>query len=704
MKNKYKWLMLACLPMLSFGQEIKEEIINDQDSIEFLASDKIHLSDIIIKGDFFTDPTFTIEVNNQDKKAVQPKNVADLFQDVDGMSFIKRGNYAIDPSFRASQYEELNIQYDGGVKAMHACPNRMDPVTTHVLPEDIDKIEIIKGPYSVRYGANFGGVINMVTNKPGLGDLGISGDLKAGYESNGNTYLTSAGLKYVANKFHVKGNLGYRDFGNYKDGNGVEVPSAFRSTDYSLGAGFSPSIKHHFMANWRQSFGRDVLHAGLPMDTDSDDSSIFSFDYYADHLEGKIKQVAFKVYYSFVDHVMSNSLRPSFNKMSAVSEVEATTYGGKLEAQYVPNENLKLYLGADMFNVERAGTKYMIKKLDMQGNPIANPSTMETDVWQDAYVNDLGLFVEANYQLKKPLVLKAGLRLDFIESKPELVAENFKQIYGELDTYHDTNFSGHIGLKFSPNKKMIYELAIGQGVRSANMTERYINYFTVGQDRYNYVGNPNLKPEINRQVELGFKNKARLNENSQVKFNYGASVYYSMIENYISAIIDPSLATMTAPDVKTYINVEEAYKTGFELFVDTQFNPRWSFGTSLAYVYAKNKDFDESLPLLPPFTAKFNLMYERDDFGANLKFRALSTQKNLATSFGETETPGYGIWDFEMTYMSIKGLSIGGAVQNMFDKAYHNHQNFSYVNQADFGNVPINEPGRNFSVFTRYSF
>ena len=48
---------------------------------------------------------------------------------------------------------------------MHACPNRMDPITTHIIPEEIEKIEIIKGPYSMRYGATFGGIINMVSKK-----------------------------------------------------------------------------------------------------------------------------------------------------------------------------------------------------------------------------------------------------------------------------------------------------------------------------------------------------------------------------------------------------------------------------------------------------------------------------------------------------------------------------------------------------------
>ena len=98
------------------------------------------------------------------------------------------------------------------------------------------------------------------------------------------------------------------------------------------------------------------------------------------------------------------------------------------------------------------------------------------------------------------------------------------------------------------------------------------------------------------------------------------------------------------------------------------------------------------------------MMYHSMKWHANLKFRAVATQEQIATSFGETETPGYGIVDYEMTYQPIKGLSIGGAILNAFDKAYHNHQNFLFINQADFERVPINEPGRNFTLFVRYGF
>ena len=148
---------------------IQKFVMPDEDWNEFLLVETpIEISGVLIKGNNKSDPVFSLQTNDYVKKIVQPRNVADLFNDINGFSLIKRGNYAIDPTFRATQYEQLNVQFDGGTKAMHACPNRMDPITTHVIPEEIEKIEIIKGPYTVRYGATFGGIVNLVTQKNSL--------------------------------------------------------------------------------------------------------------------------------------------------------------------------------------------------------------------------------------------------------------------------------------------------------------------------------------------------------------------------------------------------------------------------------------------------------------------------------------------------------------------------------------------------------
>ena len=136
MKIFYSVLLCTLISAASFSQK-KEKIKKDS-----LKQKSIKLDEVIVTGKLKKDPVFSSIANKYAKKILQPKNVADLFNNINGFSVIKRGNYAIDPSFRASQYEQLNIQYDGGTKAMHACPNRMDPITTHIIPEEISKIEI----------------------------------------------------------------------------------------------------------------------------------------------------------------------------------------------------------------------------------------------------------------------------------------------------------------------------------------------------------------------------------------------------------------------------------------------------------------------------------------------------------------------------------------------------------------------------------
>ena len=83
------------------------------------------------------------------------------------------------------------MQYDGGVQVMHACPNRMDPITTHVAPEEVERIELIKAAtFSVRYGQTMGGVINIITQQPNrLKSFTIGGAVESGYETNGDSKL-----------------------------------------------------------------------------------------------------------------------------------------------------------------------------------------------------------------------------------------------------------------------------------------------------------------------------------------------------------------------------------------------------------------------------------------------------------------------------------------------------------------------------------
>ncbi|MBZ9651874.1 TonB-dependent receptor domain-containing protein [Psychroflexus montanilacus] len=680
--------------------------------IIFLKAQNTELPEVLVTGKIFQDPVMNISTPDLTERVSQPKNVADLFRDINGFGLIKRGNYAIDPSFRASQYEQLNIQYDGGTKVMHACPNRMDPITTHVMPEDIAKIEVVRGPYTMRYGATFGGLINMVSKRPEIGKYGLSGSASSGFESNGSSQVQMLRLQYAEEKFDVVGMYGYRDFGNYKDGAGREIPSSFRSIDYSLRMGYNFSSLERLQLHWRQSFGRDVLHASLPMDSDYDDSSMLSLDYFKKRPGKTLRNIQAKAYYSYVDHLMSNSRRSNFSVSEALSPVEATTAGGRFELEWKLDEFWTLFTGTDALLISRDGVRNRLVKQNPMGMPLDPPVAFTDKIWQDSFINDYGFFAESRYKLNSSTVLNAGVRYDLVHSDIQDPASDFQDYYPGLGSRTEHNFSATVSLKKLLDVDNQLEFAFGRGVRSANMIERFINHFQVGQDPFEYIGNPYLDAEVNNQFEVAYTGKKIL-DGAINRLDWGASVYFSHFENYIVAIIDPTKTRKFMPNQeplnpKVFRNLEDAYKTGFEANLGVNFLNNFQFDAEVAYVYARNEDLSESLPLTPPLRSKFSLQYNKNKFWAATDLRVVSQQDELATSFGENQaTPGYQLVDFRLGYELIPGLNLGAAVLNAFDEQYYDHLNFAFRNQAN-ANLSsmerLTDPGQNFTVFVKYAF
>ena len=243
-----------------------------------LSQKKISLDEIVIKSHPLDDISHSIVVIDEVKRGSQARNVAELFNDISGFSIQKRSATASEPSFRAFKYEQMNIKIDGGTKIVHACPNRMDPITAHLIPEEVSKIEVIKGPFSVRFGQSFGPIVNLVTKTPTPDDYGVHGSLQSGYESNGNSFVGRAELLYVHEKFDVTINGENRNFGDYTDGNGILTPAAFKTNSYSVKAAYKPTNEQRLQVDWRQKFGKDIMHAGLPMDSPLDDSNSLALD------------------------------------------------------------------------------------------------------------------------------------------------------------------------------------------------------------------------------------------------------------------------------------------------------------------------------------------------------------------------------------------------------------------------------------------
>ncbi|MGE5356732.1 MAG: TonB-dependent receptor domain-containing protein [Deltaproteobacteria bacterium] len=687
-----------------FYKKVKSEA--GDSVVIYLVSSVINLEEIILKSDPVNDITHSFVVMDDIKKGSQPRNSADLFNDIPGFSIQKRSAMASEPSLRSFRYEQMNIKFDGCTKIINACPNRMDPITSHIIPEEVNKIEIIKGPYSVRFGQTFGGIVNMITKQPVPEDYGFHGNIEGGYEFNGSNIAGRAEILYASEKFDITANGEYRDFGDYTDGSGLIVPSGFNTISYSVKAGINPASNHRLQLDWRQKFGKDILHAGLPMDSPKDNSYSASIDYRINNLSRFINSVTLKSYYSFVDHIMNNYLRPNFVKMDASTPVTSGTTGGKLEFGLSPSERLFFYAGIDLNNEKREGSRTRIIKLKPDGTPFPETSRpVKVDsVWQDASIIDIGFFVEGTYRLAGNFFATAGLRTDMVNAEAKSPASGFKIKYGTgFESSSENTFGGNLSFKYNL-KNTQFQLAYGRGTRSASMLERYIYHLAVGADGYEYVGNPFLKAEKNNQIEISVSHKSN-------RFSFGSSIFYSMIDDYISAVYKDGdnnfkkVFDNPFPFAKQFVNVD-AEQIGTEAYLNIMLFKGLEFISNIAFTKADNKTFNEPLAQIAPMTTRLGLKYTNKKLWLDLRSTIASEQDRLAGSFGEkTDTPGYYTLDFRAGYQIMQGLTIGGSVLNILDESYYNHMNYVYSNtKTELTGKKILEPGRNFSFYIKYKF
>jgi iron complex outermembrane receptor protein len=690
-------------------QSYETKKINAKDGIKIaLLSKNVSLDEVIIKANPLEDITHSVVVMDDVKKGSQPRNVADLFHDIPGFGIQKRSASAMEPSLRSFKYEQMNIKYDGGNKMVNACPNRMDPITAHVIPESVRKIEVVKGPFTVRFGQVFGGVVNMVTRQPTPDDYGWHGDLQTGYETNGNNLVLRADLMYAAKKFDINIDAEHRDFGDYTDGDGFVTPSGFTTDSYSVKMAYNPNKNQRLQVNWQQKFSRDIKHAGLMMDSPIDDSYLVGLDYKIKKVSKKVKYVQFKSYYSFVDHLMTNGYemdvtRPNYPGTDARTPVTSNTMGGKFEVALTPKKGWLIYTGLDADIIMRDGTKTIfVNNNPATGAPFDPVIVKKLKVWQDSYINDFGVFVEANRKLSDNYYMTMGLRSDYVSSDSQDPATGFTDIYGEVATQTDITLGGNISIKYKKNGFQT-QLAYGRGTRTPSMIERYIYRFIVGRDSREYIGNPYLKPEINNQVEWSVQKKWD-------KIQVGTNLFYSYLQDYITPVINSALTSTEggcgggAPQAPKVFRNVNAYQYGFDAFLAYKINDNWLLKTDLAFTHAYNTTLSEPLAQVAPANAHFEIKYEKNNYWIDLRSEIVSKQFDYAPSFLETETPGHSTIDLRIGWKPYKGLSIGAAALNITDQAYYNHLNFGFVNADENNGRRIFEPGRSFSTFIKYKF
>jgi len=644
------------------------------------------------------------------------RDIGDYLREIPNLYAIRKGGANLDPVIRGFKFSQLNVQVDNGLRMEGGCPNRMDPTTSHVEAGDIEAIEVLKGPFALRYGPVMGGVINMLTSSPRPFDkFQIHVKANLGYESNWNGQREHITIYGGGKKVFFTFSGNNSNYGSYTDGDGNLIKSSFRKFGYNGKLGFALAENHIITLSYSEFYARNVEFPALPMDERADNTKLYSFDYSAKNVSKTIETINFKAYLSDVDHTMDNKERGFSDTAVAVSQILARRYGYRAEFGLNTTENSHLFVGTDMYAIDKDGdrVKTMIGQYPMMGKV---PVKIE-DLWNNAHISNYGLFAEYRYNKNLWEVVGAA-RVDFNSAYSDSISLINMMKQDIIGTPADStkssfvNFSFNVGVTRKLNENMSLGLSFGRGVRSANMIERFIITLPTGYDNYEYLGNPDLLPEANNEFDLVYK------YNNQKFGGIELTAFYSIVQNYIGGTYLPPAVqkplTAGVLGVKKFDNIGTANLYGLELSYATPQRYKWRISYTAAVTQGtidevEVLDFDandnvigshmvsgDPLGEIPPLNMNLGFSYKllNSKLIPALNFRYSAAQNNVSQAMQELTTPSFSLLDLSLKYNHSESLTIVGGINNVLDKAYYEHLNRRILGT----DTRIFEPGRVFFV------
>jgi len=632
----------------------------------------------------------SMQLNYQDMLSHDAGSFLNRFPLVSGIK--KSGSYGFDPVLRGFKYDQLNIVIDGSQSANAACPNRMDPPSSQIAMNMVERVDIFKGPHSLRFGNSFGGTLNFKTVNPVFSQsFKMSGRLSNSYESNGDIYRTEGVIGFGKYFYDISFFGSWSKGNDYEDGNGDKIASAFARGSAGTKINFKLSEFQNLAISATRNFARDVKFAALPMDLINDDTWLINVNHKTVINKGNLTSWNTNAYLTTVDHLMDNlskNLNPRM--VNAETSAKTKTFGGRTEAIF-HFEKSYLYSGADLRVESAEGER---SRSFLMGPNMGK--TMFDNVWQKSTINRAGIFGEYHYAMQKYHIVFSG-RLEYNQADASEATDNFNMLYSGVSK-SQINPGISLGGIYSINDQTNLSAWLGRAQRSGSITERFINYFPVGLDPYEMLGNPGLNPEINNQIDLSLNWKK---DETKVQ----VSIFGSYLTDYISSSIRSDLTPRlpNSPGVRQFTNLDKAFVTGFEFTWNQNIFENINHRLNVAYTYGEDLSENTPLPEIPPLDARYAISsaFFSNNFHPEIAVRHVMKQDRISTEYGEKESEAFTLFDLNLMYKVSQVVNFTAGIQNVLDEAYYEHLNRSV---RDATAKPIYAPGRNIFATLNLNF
>ena len=586
--------------------------------------------------------------------------VEEYLQQSGKVGMIKRGSYAWEPILNNMTTERTLITIDG-MRVFGACTDKMDPITSYVEISNLSEATITSGQQGGNHGATIGGSIDLKRSRSGFVNSGWDVLINSGFESNSNQKILGSAVNYANNRFYIDTDFMYRDAENYTAGNNQEVLfSQFRKFNISATSGFSFDENKMLEASLIYDKATDVGYPALPMDVSLAEALITSLKFEYVPKASNIKNWETKIYYNTITHRMDDTKRP-FVPIHMDMPGWSDTYGFYSKAKGVFKSHHFL---ADLNSFYNRSVAEMTM---YPSDP--NESLMFMFTWPDVRTLYNGLFVEDSILLNSQSSLKfsvsAANHSNVIAN--DLGLESLQIFYPTMKASKNRILKS-ISSNYTYNKNGFqYGFGLAYGERAPSVSEGYGFYLFNSFDRYDYIGNPELRNEKSSEANtfIGFRTK---------KLSTKISSSYFHISNYIVGKPTENMIPMTigASGIKTYTALNYATIFNTDLNIEYQFDMNFRWAGQLVYSYGQDYE-KENLPFISPLRYSASFQYKVEKFSSEISVQGNAVHAQYSLFYGEKRTPDYAILNFASSYAFQVDHSkwyVKAGAENILDQYY----------------------------------
>ena len=673
-------------------------------------ADTIKLKEVGVHGKSAPAGTGSVSttLNSTQLEATKGSSLGDVLKGVSGVNVLRTGATISKPVIHGLHSNRILILNNGVRLEGQAWGAEHAPEIDPLIAE---RIYVVKGAESVRFGAEaIGGVVMVVPPDLPIGP-GVHGQLNAIGNTNGRGITSSAmltgGLKSLPG-FGWRVQASQKYAGNVKSADYYLGNTGLRELNYSAALGYSTQKASYELYYSQFSTTPGVLysaHSGTIEDIQARISAgrpaeDYGFTYKITAPKQNIHHHLAKVKAHYhLSHEMSLDLVYGYQKNH---RKEFDFRRGDREALPITDLVLnthtfdaELKQGTDSSSTRSIGVNGVFQVNNNIPGTLANTFIPNYDAFTG------GVFMIQKW-IKRDFEIEAGIRYDF----KLFDAAGFRYLYGEdgvVQEYYGGesqfhNLTGSVGVQYKLHDNWRLSGNLGLAWRAPSANELFSNGLHHGAGTYE-IGDENLKSE------KGYKGIGAL---KYISGNFFAEldVYAQLIDNYIYSRPDLSYKQTVSGTYPVFrYSQTRASFVGADFTATYRFLPMLSYKINAAIVRARDQESDKYLPFIPS---------DRVDHGIRLDLKVASledTYLQLGHSFVARQTRYEPESDYTMPpsayhlfnivagtnyQISRQQLGVSLSVENLFNTSYKDYMNrYRYY---------AHDMGRNISVRIAYKF